>query len=99
MQAGQHPVIRTSQQTCVLQSLQNADSSVNAILEKCIQTNARVPDTQAAIAARVHNKVLMLDNPTANLLTKARGGSNHKKAASHLLPRSKRLQILPGTCT
>ena len=83
----------------MLQVLQvHPGKSVNLILEEAMQTNSRAPDTQAAIASRVQNKVLMLDNPTANLLTKARGTGNHKKVASHLLPGSKRPKIASSPC-
>lgn len=83
----------------VLQALQlQPNKSVNLILEEAMQTSSRAPDTQAAIASRVQNKVLMLDNPTANLFAKARGTGNYKKVASHLLPCSKRPKIALSPC-
>ena len=99
--APQHCIIGNSDSNfaMLLQSLRaNADKSVSLLLEEAMQTNSRVPDTHAAIASRVHNKVLMLDNPTSNLISKARGAGNHKQVSSRLLPCSKRPKIVSGQC-
>ena len=55
----------------VLQSTgQQGTRSVESILEDVISTNKSAPDARAATASRLHNKVLLLDNPTATLTTK-----------------------------
>ena len=68
-----------------MQSLGNTvGASVESILEGVLQTNPRVPDAQATVTSRVHNKVMLLDNPTAALTTKPTRRKNHKRYSTQL---------------
>lgn len=67
-----------------------APMSVDALLESVLKTNPRVPDARAAIASRVHNKVFLLENPTAALTTKPKYKKHNKRLAGQLLSCKKR---------
>jgi len=74
-----------------VQSLGNKDgASVESILEGILKTNPRVPDARAAVTSRVHNKVMLLDNPTAALTIKPTRRKNHKRYSTQLAGRKDR---------
>ncbi|DBA67228.1 TPA: hypothetical protein ACH3X2_001538 [Trebouxia sp. C0005] len=75
-------------------SLGNKDSgSVESILEGVLKTNPRVADARASVTSRVHNKVMLLDNPTAALTTKPTRRKNHKRYSTQLAGRKDRPSI------
>lgn len=77
-----------------VQSLGNTDgASVESILEGVLKTNSRVPDARAAVASRVHNKVMLLDNPTAALTIRPTRRKNHKRYSTQLAGRKDRLSL------
>ena len=63
---------------------------VDALLESVLKTNPRVPDARTAIASRVHNKVFLLENPTAALTTKPKHKKHNKRLSGQLLSCKKR---------
>lgn len=63
--------------------------SVELILEDVISTNKSVSDARAATASRLHNKVLLLDNPTATLTTKSTR-RKHIRCSSQIASRKNR---------
>ena len=65
-------------------------TSVDTLLEAIIKTNSRMPDARAAISSRLHNKVLLLDNPTAALTTKPRLRKHNKRHSGQLAISKKR---------
>ena len=79
----------TSVDTAV-QSLGNQATSVESMLEGVLKTNPRVPDARAAVSSRVHNKVMLLDNPTATLTMKPVRRTSHKRYSAQLAARKDR---------
>ena len=75
----------------VLQSPETDNrASLDSTLEAVLKTNPRVSDARATISSRMHNKVVMLDNPTATLTTKATRRKHHKRHSSQLASRKVR---------
>ena len=62
-----------------------ASLSVDMLLESVVKTNPRVSDARTAIASRVHNKVFLLENPTAALSTKPKHAKHNKQLSTRLL--------------
>lgn len=60
------------------------------LLESVVRTNPRAADARTAIASRVHNKVFLLENPTAALSTKPKRGKHNKQVSTQLLSRKQR---------
>lgn len=75
---------------CLMPADLQASLSVDLLLESVVKTNPRVPDARTAIASRVHNKVFLLENPTAALLTKPKRGKHNKQLSTQLLGRKQR---------
>ncbi|KAL3139810.1 hypothetical protein ABBQ38_004111 [Trebouxia sp. C0009 RCD-2024] len=67
-----------------------ASFSVDMLLESVVRTNPRAADARTAIASRVHNKVFLLENPTAALSTKPKRGKHNKQVSTQLLSRKQR---------
>lgn len=63
---------------------------MDLLLENVLKTNSRVTDARTTIASRVHNKVFLLENPTAALTTKPNHKKHNKRLSSQLLGCKKR---------
>ncbi len=63
---------------------------MESVLEDVLKTNSRVSEARAAILSRVHNKVVLLDNPTATLTTKPTRRKDIKRYSSQLAGRKGR---------
>lgn len=64
--------------------------SVDLLLENVLKTNPRMTDARTTIASRVHNKVFLLENPTAALTTKPNHKKHNKRLSCQLLGCKKR---------